>query len=100
MNIGPLMPFGQISTGDRKQQMKALPFVAALLVAAALVVPARSNAQNVVTDWNAISSSTIVASGGKPSTASGIWFAYASIAVYDAVNATHHRFHPFYFHGM
>jgi hypothetical protein len=56
-------------------------------------------AQNVVTDWNTIASSTIVANGKKPSTASGVWFAYTSIAVYDAVNAVHHRFQPFYFRG-
>jgi hypothetical protein len=79
--------------------MKAPKFVAMLFLATALFVPARSNAQNVVTDWNTISSSTIVTNGGKPSTASSIWFAYASIAVYDAVNATHHRFQPFYFLG-
>src|SRR5262249_7431845 len=58
-----------------------------------------SPAQNVVTDWNTIASSTIVANGKKPSTASGVWFAYTSIAVYDAVNAVHPRFQPFYFHG-
>jgi len=78
--------------------MKAIRFVAVFLIAA-LFVPVRSNAQNVVTEWNSIASSTIVANGKKPSTASGVWFAYTSIAVYDAANAVHHRFQPFYFHG-
>ena len=64
-----------------------------------VLVPAGSHAQNVVTEWNANASATIVANGGKPSTASGVWFAYTSIAVYDAVNAIHHRFRPFYYEG-
>src|SRR5258706_3667240 len=56
-------------------------------------------AQNVVTDWNGIASSTIVANGGKPSATSSVGFAYSSIAVYDAVNAIHHRVQPFYYKG-
>ena len=56
-------------------------------------------AQNVVTEWNRIASSTIVASGGKSSVASSVWFAYTSIAVYDAVNAVHGQFQPFYYMG-
>jgi hypothetical protein len=55
--------------------------------------------QNVVTDWNRVASSTIVAKGGKPSATSSVWFAYTSIAVYDAVNAIHGQFQPFYFRG-
>lgn len=56
-------------------------------------------AQNVVTEWNGIASSTIVANGGKPSATSSVWFAYTSIAVYDAVNAVHGQFQPFYYMG-
>jgi hypothetical protein len=52
-------------------------------------------AANVVTDWNSIASTTIVSNGGKASVASGVWFAYTSIAVYDAVH--HQRFQPFYY---
>ena len=69
----------------------------ALLFLGLVLVPAGSHAQNVVTEWNANASATIVANGGKASTASGVWFAYTSIAVYDAVNAIHHRFRPFYY---
>jgi len=71
----------------------------ALLFLGSVLVPAGSHAQNVVTEWNANASATIVANGGKPSTASGVWFACTSIAVYDAVNAIHHRFRPFYYEG-
>lgn len=60
---------------------------------------ALSPAQNVVTEWNGIASSTIVANGGKPSATSSVWFAYVSIAVYDAVNAVHGQFQPFYYKG-
>src|ERR1700745_614002 len=56
-------------------------------------------AQNAVAEWNGIASTTIVANGGKPSATSSVWFAYTSIAVYDAVNAIHGKFQPFYFRG-
>lgn len=59
----------------------------------------RLSAQNVVTEWNGIASSTIVANGGKPSATSSVWFAYTSIAVYDAVNAVHGQFQSFYYRG-
>src|SRR5215467_6300683 len=55
---------------------------------------------NVVTDWNTIASTVIVTNGGKASVASGVWFAYTFIAVYDAVNAVHRRYQPFYYDGI
>jgi hypothetical protein len=55
------------------------------------------NAANVVTDWNTIASTTIVKNGGKSPGASAIWFAYTSVAVYDAVNAITQRYRPFYY---
>jgi hypothetical protein len=71
-----------------------------LLLAAAFFTSIRLPAQNVVTDWNTIASTTIVTNGGKASVASGVWFAYTSIAVYDAVNAVHQRpFQAFYYTG-
>jgi hypothetical protein len=60
-----------------------------LLICGLTLLAMKTRAQNVVTDWNTIASRTIVANGGKASVASGIWFAYTSIAVYDAVNAVH-----------
>src|SRR5262249_13425511 len=80
--------------------MKVAAVGASLFLASALFVSAPSQAQNVVTDWNAIASTTIVANGKKASATSGVWFAYSSIAAYDAVNAVRHDpFEPFYFHG-
>ena len=56
-------------------------------------------AGNVVTDWNTIASTTIVKNGGKGSTPSGVWFAYTSIAVYDAVSAITGQYRTFYYQG-
>jgi hypothetical protein len=53
-------------------------------------------AGNVVTDWNTIASTTIVTNGGKGPGASSVWFAYSSLAVYDAVNAITGQYQPFY----
>ena len=58
------------------------------------------NAANVVTNWNTIASTTIVANGGKSAGASGVWFAYTSLAVYDAVNAITGEYQPFYYKGV
>ena len=80
--------------------MKQLLTMTALALAIILPVSPELHAGNVVTDWNTIASTTIVTNGGKASVASGVWFAYASIAVYDAVNAIHQRYQPFYYGGM
>jgi hypothetical protein len=69
-----------------------------LFLTTALLATACLQAQNVITDWNTIAATTIVTNGGKASVASGVWFAYTSIAVYDAVNAVHQRYQPFYYH--
>ncbi len=55
------------------------------------------HAQNVVIDWNNIASTTIITNAKQSSTASGVWFAYVQLAVYDAVNATDHRHRPYLF---
>lgn len=54
---------------------------------------------NVVTDWNTIASTTIIKNAGKPPSSSPIWFAYMSLAVYDAVNAITGQYRPFYYYG-
>ena len=63
-----------------------LSFVIALLVAASL------SAQNVVVQWNAIASTTIITNAKEASVTSGVWLAYVHLAVFDAVNAIDHRF--------
>jgi hypothetical protein len=69
----------------------ALSFAFTLLVAASL------SAQNVVVQWNAIASTTIVTNAKEVSVASGVWFAYVHLAAFDAVNAIDHRFQPYLF---
>jgi hypothetical protein len=54
-------------------------------------------AGNVVTEWNTIASTVIVKNGGKAPSSSPIWFAYTSLAVYDAVNAITGQNRPFYY---
>ena len=68
-----------------------LSFVIALLVAASL------SAQNVVVQWNAIASTTIITNAKEASVTSGVWLAYVHLAVFDAVNAIDHRFQPYLF---
>jgi hypothetical protein len=74
-------------------------FKAAFLLWTVTPAAVQFAAGNVVTDWNTIASTTIVKNGGKPPSSSGIWFAYTSLAVYDAVNAITGQFRPFYYHG-
>ena len=76
--------------------MKAIP---AFVVIFAASTALRLDASNVVTDWNAIASTTILKNAGKPSAASGVWFAYTGIAVYDAVNAITGQYRPLYYRG-
>src|SRR5260370_12047858 len=72
------------------------------LLASALLsvtLPALVRSANVVAEWNTIASTTIVKNGGKASTPSCVWFAYTSIAVYDAVNAITGQYRTFYYQG-
>jgi hypothetical protein len=52
---------------------KKLALVASLALASVL------NARNVVADWNAIASTTVIANGGKVPGASTVWLAYSSL---------------------
>lgn len=69
---------------------KRLLFIVSLVLASGLRA-------NVVSDWNAIASTTIIAKGGKSPGASTVWLAYSSIAMYDAVNAITGEYQPFYY---
>src|SRR5579864_1809969 len=77
--------------------MKTLRATLLLLTVLPAAIPL--SAGNVVTDWNAIASTTIVKNGGKPPSSSPIWFAYVNLAIYDAVNAITGQYRPFYYHG-
>jgi hypothetical protein len=69
----------------------------ALSLAIALLLATGLKAQNVVAQWNGIASTTIVTNAKEASVASGVWFAYVHLAVFDAVNAIDHRFQPYLF---
>jgi len=62
-----------------------------------LALASALHAGNVVADWTAIGSTTIVTNGGKASPSSFVWFAYSSLAMYDAVNAITGEYEPFYY---
>ena len=68
-----------------------------LWLSAPFMIASAIHAGNVVTDWNATASTTIVTNGGKSPAASSVWFAYSSLAVYDAVNAITGHYQPFYY---
>jgi hypothetical protein len=69
----------------------------ALSLAIALLLATGLKAQNVVAQWNGIASTTIVTNAKEASVASGAWFAYVHLAMFDAVNAIDHRFQPYLF---
>lgn len=75
--------------------MKINRFVFSILIA--LVTAASANPQNVVVQWNAIASTTIITNAKEVSVASGVWLAYVQLAVFDAVNSIDHRFQPYLF---
>jgi hypothetical protein len=68
-----------------------------IVLIAPLFLAVELPAANVVSDWNAIASTTIVKNGGKAPGSAGVWFAYSSLAVYDAVNAITGKYRPFYY---
>ena len=69
----------------------------ALSLAIALLLATGLKAQNVVAQWNGIASTTVVTNAKEASVASGAWFAYVHLAMFDAVNAIDHRFQPYLF---
>jgi hypothetical protein len=69
----------------------------ALSLAIALLLATGLKAQNVVAQWNGIASTAIVTNAKEASVASGAWFAYVHLAMFDAVNAIDHRFQPYLF---
>jgi len=54
-----------------------------------------AQAQNPVADWDAIALNTIVVTAKKGPPVAPVYFAYVSVAMYDAANAVDHRFTPF-----
>src|SRR3982751_6909903 len=79
----------------RRATKTRLKTFGAVLLSAAIPLAA----SNVVTDWNTIASTAIVKNGGKSAGGAAVWFAYTSLAVYDAVNAVTGQYRTFYYRG-
>jgi hypothetical protein len=69
----------------------------ARLVSMIMLACGTVHAGNVVTDWNTNASTAIVTNAGKNPAAAAVWFAYSSLAVYDAVNSITGQHQPFYY---
>jgi hypothetical protein len=54
-----------------------------------------STAGNAVTDWHTNMESAVVVTGKKAPNVAFVYFAYADVAMYDAVNSIDGRFQPF-----
>src|SRR5260370_26383651 len=91
----PARALGPSSRVRRTQKMKVSRFTMSLVIT--LLITASLSAQNVVVQWNAIASTTIITNAKEASVASGAWFAYVHLAVFDAVNAIDNRFQPYLF---
>lgn len=60
-----------------------------------LAVGSVSVAGNAIADWHTNMESAVVVTGKKSPTVAFVYFAYADIAMYDAVNSIDRRFQPF-----
>jgi predicted LPLAT superfamily acyltransferase len=63
--------------------------------ALALALGSASHATNAISDWHTQMESAVVATGKKSPTVAFVYFAYADIAMFDAVNSIDGRFQPF-----
>ena len=57
-----------------------------------------ASASNAVADWHTNMESAVVVTGKKSPTVAMVYFAYADVAMYDAVNSIDGRFEPFAVH--
>ena len=67
----------------------------ALAAMLGLAFGSASTAGNAVTDWHTNMESAVVVTGKKAPNVAFVYFAYADVAMYDAVNSIDGRFQPF-----
>ena len=79
--------------------MRVKKFLSAVFLSTMLAASVSAASANVVSDWDAIASTTIVTNAGIGPGAAGIWFAYTHLAMYDAVNSIAGGFQPYLFSG-
>lgn len=82
---------------DEKTLKKRSRLILTLAFGLSLVATTRARAENPVVDWNKIAVTTVVTNAKQTPAASAVFLAYMHLAVYDAVNAIDHRFHPYLF---
>jgi PAP2 superfamily len=70
-------------------------FCAAVLTLCAAIAPTVPASASVISDWNGIAVTTIVANAGKPPAVATIDLVYVNVAMYDAVNAIDGRYTVF-----
>lgn len=68
---------------------------AAVLAAPSQAVPGAASDPAVITEWNAIAARTIFTENSTPIPASGLYFGFVSIAMYDAVVAIEGGYAPY-----
>ena len=73
----------------------ARQFLPATGLTLGLAFGAASTAMNAVSDWHTNMESAIVVTAKKSPTVAFVYFAYADVAMYDAVNSIDGRFQPF-----
>jgi hypothetical protein len=61
----------------------------------ALALGSASHATNAIVDWHTQMETAVVVTGKKSPTVAFVYFAYADIAMFDAVNSIDGRFQPF-----
>ena len=86
----------------RPRRLLATAFVAAVCVTVSTVVSTPSQAEPpvaadpaVITEWNAIAARTIFTENSTPIPASGLYFGFVSIAMYDAVVTIEGHYEPY-----
>jgi hypothetical protein len=89
------------TVGIMRPGPRQLAVAATVCVAAQLTVPVPAAAgirtdATVITQWNAIAVRTIFTENSNPIPSSGLYFGFASIAVYDAVVAIRGGYQPFH----
>jgi hypothetical protein len=87
---------GNRVAGGRPFFKRIAPFIA-LGIAMSLGAISDAFASNVVNDWDAIASTTIITNAKIGPGAASVWFAYTHLAMYDAVNSIDGGFKPYLF---
>ena len=95
--IGAAAQAGGGRVGPRPSATRRISHLASVALTAmlGLAFGSASTAGNAVSDWHTNMESAVVATAKKPPNVAFVYFAYADVAMYDAVNSIDGRFQPF-----